>query len=92
MRVTPLVLIQILSKRTWVGRLKCGSDPRDEGQLACLPLVHGKEASSLLITMFQLDLLFFALKFFCLQSMHIPHKSRNFCCENICIVDGSYKN
>ena len=31
-----LVLIQILSKRMRVGGPKCGSDPQDEGHLACL--------------------------------------------------------
>ena len=36
MWVTPLVLIQIFSKRMWVGWPKCGSDPRDEGHFACL--------------------------------------------------------
>ena len=36
MWVTPLELIQILSRRMWVGWPKCGSDPRDEGHLACL--------------------------------------------------------
>jgi len=38
MLVTPLVLIQIFSKRMQVDRPKCGSDPRDEGHLACLVL------------------------------------------------------
>ena len=37
MLVTPLVLIQILSMRMLVDWPKCGSDPRDEGHLACLP-------------------------------------------------------
>ena len=36
MLVTPLVLIQIFSKRMLVDWPKCGSDPRDEGHLACL--------------------------------------------------------
>ena len=36
MWVTPLELIQILSRRMRVGWPKCGSDPRDEGHLACL--------------------------------------------------------
>jgi len=36
MLVTPLVLIQIFSKRMLVDWSKCGSDPRDEGHLACL--------------------------------------------------------
>ena len=40
MQVTPLVLIQVLSKRTRVGRLKYGSDPQDEGHLACLLLLY----------------------------------------------------
>jgi len=38
MLVTPLVLIQIFSKRMLVDWRKCGSDPRDEGHLACLLL------------------------------------------------------
>jgi len=38
MLVTPLVLIQIFSKRMLVGWPKCWSDPRDEGHLACLGL------------------------------------------------------
>ena len=36
MLVTPLVLIQTFSKRMLVDWPKCGSDPRDEGHLACL--------------------------------------------------------
>ena len=36
MLVTPLVLIQIFSKRMLVDWPKCGSDPQDEGHLACL--------------------------------------------------------
>ena len=36
MLVTPLVLIQIFIKRMLVDWPKCGSDPRDEGHLACL--------------------------------------------------------
>jgi len=36
MLVIPLVLIQIFSKRMLVDWPKCGSDPRDEGHLACL--------------------------------------------------------
>ena len=36
MWVTPLELIQILSRRMRVGWPKCGSDPQDEGHLACL--------------------------------------------------------
>jgi len=36
MLVTPLVLIQIFSKRMLVDWAKCWSDPRDEGHLACL--------------------------------------------------------
>ena len=36
MLVTPLVLIQIFSKRMLADWPKCGSDPRDEGHLACL--------------------------------------------------------
>ena len=36
MWVTPLELIQTLSRRMRVGWPKCGSDPRDEGHLACL--------------------------------------------------------
>ena len=36
MLVTPLVLIQIFSKKMLVDWPKCGSDPRDEGHLACL--------------------------------------------------------
>jgi len=38
MLVTPLVLIQIFSKRMLVDWPKCGSDPRDEGHLACLAI------------------------------------------------------
>ena len=38
MRVTPFVLIQILSKRMQVGCPRARSDPRDEGHLACLHL------------------------------------------------------
>ena len=40
MLVTPLVLIQIFSKRMLVDWPKCGSDPRDEGHLACLKIIH----------------------------------------------------
>ena len=36
MLVTPLVLIQIFSQRMLVDWPKCGSDPQDEGHLACL--------------------------------------------------------
>jgi len=36
MLVTPLALIQIFIKRMLVDWPKCGSDPRDEGHLACL--------------------------------------------------------
>jgi len=36
MLVTPLVLIQIFSKRMLVDWPKCGSDPRAKGHLACL--------------------------------------------------------
>ena len=42
MRVTSLVLIQILSKRMWVDWPKCRSDPPDEGHLACLDHEHYK--------------------------------------------------
>jgi len=35
MLVTPLVLIQIFSKRMLIDWPKCGSDPQDEGHLAC---------------------------------------------------------
>jgi len=37
MLVTPLVLIQIFSKRMLVDWPKCGSDPPNKGHLACLP-------------------------------------------------------
>jgi len=36
MLVTPLVLIQIFSKKMLVDWPKCRSDPWDEGHLACL--------------------------------------------------------
>ena len=36
MRIIPLMLMQNLIKRMWVGCPKCGSDPWDEGHLACL--------------------------------------------------------
>jgi len=36
MLATPLVLTQTFSKRMLVDWPKCGSDPRDEGHLACL--------------------------------------------------------
>jgi len=38
MLVTPFMLIQIFSKRMLVDWPKCGSDPQDEGHLACLSL------------------------------------------------------
>jgi len=40
MLVTPLVLIHIFSKRMLVDWPKCGSDPQDEGHLACLLSNH----------------------------------------------------
>jgi len=45
MLVTPLVLIQIFSKRMLVDWPKYGSDPQDEDHLACLPLVAMAESS-----------------------------------------------
>ena len=44
MLVTPLVLIQIFSKRMLVDWPKCGSDPQDEGHLACLSCTSQSEA------------------------------------------------
>ena len=38
MLVTPLLLIEIFSKRMLVDWPKCEFDPRDEGHLACLVL------------------------------------------------------
>jgi len=53
MMVSPSVLIQIFSKRMLVDWPKCGSDPPDEGHLACLqqpyalPLLYAPSPLSL---------------------------------------------
>jgi len=52
MRVTPLVLIQIFSNRMLADWPKCGSDPRDEGHLACLLTLFHWVAKAVILSMY----------------------------------------